>query len=99
MVNTFTPEVKPSGRPSLPPDSGWPLVTAADMLLPPLIGVREVGISTCNLSPGGYYSRAPPRGTRRSGGDEAARAQQSHSSPRAFRRLRARMCPNHTESS
>src|SRR5262249_33503865 len=72
MINTFMPEVKPSGRPSLPTDSGWPLVTAADMLLPPLTGVREAGISTCNFSPSGYYSRAPPRGTRRSGGDEAA---------------------------
>src|SRR5262249_5917675 len=51
MVPPPTPERKPAdwpaGRPSLPPDSGWPLISAADlpadMLLPRLIGVREVG--------------------------------------------------------
>jgi hypothetical protein len=70
MINTFMTEVKPSGRVSLPTYSDWPRVTATDVLLPPLIGAREVAISTCNFSPSGYYSRAPPRGTRRSGGDE-----------------------------
>src|SRR5262249_37543616 len=49
MVTPPTPERKPadlpSGRP--PPDNGWPLISAADLpadlLLPRLIGVREVG--------------------------------------------------------
>ena len=49
MVTPPTPERKPAdlpaGRP--PPDSGWPPISAADlpadMLLPRLVGVREVG--------------------------------------------------------
>src|SRR5262249_20304165 len=51
MVTPSTPERKPAdlpaGRPSLPPDSGWPLISAADLpadlLLPRLVDVREVG--------------------------------------------------------
>jgi len=51
MVTPPTPERKPAdwpaGRPPIPPDSGWPPISAADlpadMLLPRLVDVREVG--------------------------------------------------------
>lgn len=46
MINPFTPERNLAGHPSLPPDSGGPLVFAADLpadiLLPRLIDVRPV---------------------------------------------------------